>query len=141
MQSRPCANRSCSRQADEYGRHAMACNGKATVRHDSTQNLLLEDFRAYGLSASNRPSGHRFTHILDLEVGSTVQPGKTWLEFYIPDPTLDSRMHAADQSTNAWKDCTELSYRWNTVSPLRPNPPTTSSPWFGLCTGTPYPTR
>ncbi len=101
MQQGPCANRTCSRRADEFGRHAMACNGKATVRHDSTQNLLMEDFRAYGLSASNRPSGHRFQHIPDLEVDSTIQPGKTWLEFYIPDPTLESRMQPSDKTAAA----------------------------------------
>ncbi len=101
MQAGPCANRTCSRHADELGRHAMACTGKATPRHDSTPNLLMEDFRAYGLSASNRPSGHRFAHIPDLEVDSTIQPGKTWLEFYIPDPTLDTRMQPVDRSTQA----------------------------------------
>ncbi len=99
MQQGPCANRNCSRHADEFGRHAMACNGKATVRHDSTQNLLMEDFRAYGLSASNRPSGSRFHHIPDLEIDSTIQPGKTWLEFYIPDPTLDTRMQQSDRAS------------------------------------------
>ncbi len=101
MKSGPCANKSCSRHADEYGRHAMVCTGKATVRHDSTQNILMEDFRAYGLSATNRPSGHRFQHIPDLEVDSTVQTGKTWLEFYIPDPTLDTRMHPSDRTASA----------------------------------------
>ncbi len=101
MQSGPCANKTCTRQADEYGRHAMACTGKATVWHDSTQNILMEDFRAYGLSASNRPSGHRFQHIPDLEVDSSIQPGKTWLEFYIPDPTLETRMQPSDRSVSA----------------------------------------
>jgi hypothetical protein len=143
MQSRPCANRTCSRQADEYGRHAMACNGKATVRHDSTQNLLLEDFRAYGLSASNRPSGHRFPHIPDLEVDSTVQPGKTWLEFYIPDPALDTRMHPSDKLTSApnlerlYRTKLQVEYR----IPPGLSPRTTCSLWSGQCSGIPYPTR
>ena len=47
------------------------------------------------------PSGHRFHHIPDLEVDSTIQPGKTWLEFYISDPTLESRMQMSDKAVAA----------------------------------------
>ena len=122
----------------------MVCNGKATVRHDSTQNLLMEDFRAYGLSASNRPSGHRFHHIPDLEVDSTTQPGKTWLEFYIPDPALDTRMQAADKITSApnlerlYRTKLQVEYR---IPPQTKKPPDDLLPMVWSVYGNPLPTR
>ncbi len=138
MRSGPCANKTCPRHADEFGRHAMACTGKATVRHDSTQNILMEDFRAYGLSASNRPSGHRFHHIPDLEVDPTIQPSKTWLEFYIPDPTLETRMHPSDRSVSApnLSRLYKAKLQASTVSHHTPRPLMTFFPWCGRFTAT-----
>jgi hypothetical protein len=140
MRAGPCANNSCSRHADAHGRHAMACTGKATVRHDSTQNLLMEDFCAYSLSASNRPSGHRFAHIPDLEVDSTIQPGKTWLEFYIPDPSLDTRMQPADRSHKAPNLARLYRAKLHTEYRLPPKREslTTCCRWSGLFTATPF---
>ena len=52
----------------------------------------MRDLKAYGLQAHPRPTNHGFRHEPDLEVNSAVRPGRTFLEFYIPDPTAASNI-------------------------------------------------
>ena len=82
----------CRAPADGKGRHVFACSGQQNVKHDSTQDVLMRDFKAYGLQAHARPTNHGFHHEPDLEVNSTLRPGRTFLEFYIPDPTAPSNI-------------------------------------------------
>ncbi len=76
----------CRAPADSKGRHVFACSGQQNVKHDSTQDVLMRDFKAYGLQAHARPTNHGFRHEPDLEINSTLRPARTFLEFYVPDP-------------------------------------------------------
>jgi hypothetical protein len=84
--------RKCRAPTDSKGRHVFACSGQQNVKHDSTQDVLMRDFKAYGLQAHARPTNHGFRHEPDLEINSTLRPGRTFLEFYVPDPTALSNI-------------------------------------------------
>ena len=55
----------------------------------------MRDLKAYGLQAHTRPTNHGFRLEPDLEVNSTIRPARTFLEFYIPDPTANSNIQVA----------------------------------------------
>ena len=90
IQSGPCTK--CGAPMDSNGRHAFACSGHQNTKHDSTQDVIMRDLKAYGLQAHPRPTNHGFQHEPDLEVNSTIRPGRTFLEFYIPDPIAASNI-------------------------------------------------
>jgi hypothetical protein len=84
----------CRAPMDGKGRHVFACSGRQNVKHVSTQDILMRDFKAYGLQAHARPTNHGFHHEPDLEINSALRPGRTFLEFYVPDPTAQSNVRS-----------------------------------------------